>query len=408
MPVYFSDAYAAAADTFDTLRKAREIADSLVASPIPGVRLVEPRPLKAGDLCAVHAPGYVLAVHTGKPRHLAATNGLRWDRGLWAAVCASNGGAVAAARYALENRRNAGSLSSGLHHARRDHGAGFCTFNGLALAARAALDDGAARVLIVDLDAHCGGGTDSLVRGWAGVVQLDIALSQMDGYQPDESSRSSLDIVTRADDYLPTLRARLASLDDLPFDLVLYNAGMDVHQDSAIGGVAGMTTDVIASREQTVFEWARARGAGVAFVLAGGYTGGRLDPEGLVRLHRLTIAAAAVQAPEATTGFQVLIDDNFHYMDADERVTGPQFETYAQARDWVREFMDCQLEELYEPGMDPSSLITRYKMFGEDPWISPTPDGVDRWSAWDYAAQRAEAVCRAGGRLPRDTTGPAQ
>lgn len=63
---------------------------------------------------------------------------------------------------------------------------------------------------------------------------------------------------------------------DMPFDLVLYNAGMDVHEDSAIGGAAGMTTDVIAAREQTVFEWARKRGVGVAFILAGGYTGGRL------------------------------------------------------------------------------------------------------------------------------------
>ena len=405
MPVYYSEAYAAAADTFDTLRKAREIADALAASPIPGVSLVEPRPLTAGDLCAVHAPEYVSAVRTGEPRHLAATNGLRWDRGLWAAVCASNGGAVAAARHALENRRNAGSLSSGLHHARRDHGAGFCTFNGLALAARAALDDGAARVLIIDLDAHCGGGTASLVREWEGVVQVDISLSHMDGYEPDESSRSSLDVVTRADDYLPTLRARLASLDEVPFDLVLYNAGMDVHQDSAIGGVAGMTTDVIAAREQAVFEWARQRGVGVAFVLAGGYTGGRLDPEGLVRLHRLTIAAAAGQAPESTAVFRVLIDDNFHYMDKEARVDGPTFVTYAQARDWVRDFMDRQLEELYEPGMDPSSLISRYKMFGEDPWIQPTPDGVKRWSAWSYAEQRAEAVCRNGGRLPRDTKG---
>ena len=73
-------------------------------------------------------------------------------------VCASNGGAVAAARAARAGGV-AGSLSSGLHHAGRDRGAGFCTFNGLVLAARAALSEGAARVLVLDLDAHCGGGT---------------------------------------------------------------------------------------------------------------------------------------------------------------------------------------------------------------------------------------------------------
>ena len=63
---------------------------------------------------------------------------------------ASNGGAVAAALEAFETKRNAGSLSSGLHHATRALGSGFCTFNGLALAARAVIDAGAKRVLVVD------------------------------------------------------------------------------------------------------------------------------------------------------------------------------------------------------------------------------------------------------------------
>ncbi|MDP2769724.1 MAG: amidohydrolase family protein, partial [Giesbergeria sp.] len=52
-------------------------------------------------------------------------------------VCASNGGAVAAALAAIAEGV-AGSLSSGLHHAARGRGAGFCTFNGLALGVRAA------------------------------------------------------------------------------------------------------------------------------------------------------------------------------------------------------------------------------------------------------------------------------
>ena len=75
-------------------------------------------------------------------------------------VLSSNGGAVAAGLAALEHGV-AGSLSSGLHHARREKGAGFCTFNGLVIAAREALTAGARSVLILDFDAHCGGGTRS-------------------------------------------------------------------------------------------------------------------------------------------------------------------------------------------------------------------------------------------------------
>jgi hypothetical protein len=125
-----------------------------------------------------------------------------------------------------------------------------------------------------------------------GVVQVDISVCGTDFYQPDAGSDSTLDIVSRAGDYVPTLAARLDALADVPFDLLIYNAGMDPHEDSAIGGLAGITTAVIAERERLVFEWARRNRVGVAFTLAGGYTGGRLDQADLVELHRLTIGAA--------------------------------------------------------------------------------------------------------------------
>ena len=76
-------------------------------------------------------------------------------------------------------------------------------------------------------------------------------------------------------------------------DLVIYNAGMDPHQDSAVGGLRGITTQRLADRERMVFPWARERGAPVAFVLAGGYVSARLPRERLADLHRLTIGAAA-------------------------------------------------------------------------------------------------------------------
>ena len=50
---------------------------------------------------------------------------------------------------------------------------------------------------------------------------------------------------------------------------------------------------VAATRSALVFDWCRSRGTPVAFVLAGGYVGPRLDRETLVALHRQTIVAAA-------------------------------------------------------------------------------------------------------------------
>ena len=290
MPVFYDDDYVGAATAFETTRKARWVAESLAEHPIGGLRLSPNAPLSAAELERIHDPVYVAAVRSGEPRALAESQGFAWDPQLWEMVRASNGGAVSAARAALHSGR-AGALASGLHHARRGHGAGFCTFNGLALAALAALEGGAKRVLILDLDAHCGGGTDELVGHHPSVRILDIAVDAFDRYSP--SQQNSLDVVGDPTQYLPTLRRRLDALSDESFGLVLYNAGMDPHQHCPVGGLAGIDELVLAQRERIVFDWCRQRKFPVAFVLAGGYIGDRLSREQLVGLHRLTLAAAA-------------------------------------------------------------------------------------------------------------------
>jgi acetoin utilization deacetylase AcuC-like enzyme len=290
LPVFYGEDYVVSAHSFDTTRKARWVAESLTAEPIPGVRLSPNAPLGSAELERVHDPAYVAAVRTGEPRALAESNGFAWDPQLWTMVRASNGGAVAAALAALRSGC-AGALASGLHHARRAHGAGFCTFNGLALAALAALDAGAKRVLVLDLDAHCGGGTDELVGRHPGVRILDIAVNAFDQYPP--APGNSLDLVASAGDYLPTLERRLQELANEHFDLCLYNAGMDPHQDCPVGGLAGIDAMLLARRERAVFDWCRGRALPVAFVLAGGYIGPSLERSELVALHRLTLHAAA-------------------------------------------------------------------------------------------------------------------
>lgn len=264
----------------------------------------------------MHDSRYVEAVHTGVPRHLAESQGFEWDPGLWSMVLSSNGGAVAAALDALE-RGVSGSLSSGLHHARRDHGAGFCTFNGLVIAARAALEAGAGSVLVLDLDAHCGGGTASLIAADPRIWQTDVAVCSFDYYQsgawtraagdPGDAGDSSmaggravhaqtwLRVTQRATSYVSDIERGLEELErrGRRFDLCIYNAGMDPFEGCSTGGLPGVTRDLLAIREQLVFEWCHEHVGAVAFVLAGGYVGWGLDAAGLVDLHRLTVAAAA-------------------------------------------------------------------------------------------------------------------
>jgi acetoin utilization deacetylase AcuC-like enzyme len=292
MKVFYSPSYVGSAYGFETTRKAKWIAESLNDSPIKGVELIQPQPLSPDQVCQVHDPEYVRAVRTGVPRSVAESQGFTWDPGLWPMVLASNGGAVAAGLDALHNGV-AGSLSSGLHHARRDSGRGFCTFNGLAIEAREALAAGAETVLILDLDAHCGGGTASLVRAEPRIWQMDFAVDSFDWYV--SSAQTRLRIVTNSHNYLGEIERGLEeTAQQWPrFKLCLYNAGMDPFQGCSTGGLTGITREVLAARERLVFDWCRHQELPVAFVIAGGYLGPGLDEQGLVGLHRFTLSAAA-------------------------------------------------------------------------------------------------------------------
>jgi acetoin utilization deacetylase AcuC-like enzyme len=296
--VYYSPAYVGSGYAFDTTRKAQWIAESLSAPGIGGIKLVEPPPLTRDQLIKVHDAEYVQAIETGSPRDLADSQGFTWDARLWPMVLSSNGGVVAAATVALDHGV-AGSLSSGLHHARHRKGLGFCTFNGLVIAACEALSCGAKSVLILDLDAHCGGGTASLIAKNARLWQIDVSVSPYDSYPT--SDRLWLDVIDEGSLYIPAIERRLSEADrrGLHFDLCLYNAGMDPFEDCSIGGKAGITREVLARREQLVFEWCSRRKLPIAFVIAGGYVSRRLEQQALVDLHRLTLTAAANTAATA-------------------------------------------------------------------------------------------------------------
>jgi len=293
MKLFYEPAYVGAAHSFETTRKSGWIAASLAQSPIQGVEVVPPTSHAECEAAieAMHEPIYVNAVRTGTPRRLAESQCFTWDPNFYKMVLASTTGVLDAARQALVDGVS-GSLSSGLHHARYAHGAGACTFNGLAIAAKA-MKTVDRNVLIVDLDAHCGGGTYSLVNGMYEVRQIDVhTVPEWDSYNPQPSARFSLDFVADASKYLDIVKARLDAVPD-DIGLVLYNAGMDPFERCSDGALEGMSFDVIAAREALVFDWCQRRGFPVAFVMAGGYLSSNFTQDELVRLHRMTISEAA-------------------------------------------------------------------------------------------------------------------
>jgi len=283
--IYYNQQYTGSEYAFDTTRKSGEIATAIADGRVE-VTLVDPveHTDRTTELIrSVHTDGYVDAVVNGDPMHLAESQGFSWDAGLPTMVIAHSTGLVAGVTEVLSGTsRVAGSLSSGLHHARAAHGSGFCTFNGLAVAARAASDLGTERILVLDLDAHCGGGTRSMTDP-SSVVQIDVSTNLFDRWAP--TGNDALLIAT-SQDYLERVDEALALCDQVgPFDLVLYNAGMDPFD-------SGVSKGMLEIREQKVAEWAAAREHPLVFALAGGYTS-RLSMAELVDLHLLTVGAFA-------------------------------------------------------------------------------------------------------------------
>ena len=280
--LFYSPTYCSASYAFDTTRKAAWIAESLSEAPIGGVELVEPQPVSPATVCETHSEEYVRAIETGEPWSVASSQGLRWCRSMFPAVLASNGGVVEAAKAALRDGV-AGSLSSGLHHARRESGLGFCTFNGLAIAANEAIKLGCEKVLILDLDAHGGGGTESLISRNVRIDHLDFAVDPFDLHE------RCLDMSSRPwSEYLAVLEMALSKFEKP--DLCIYNAGMDAFEGDC--GPAGYGGDFLAAREAIVFGWAASRGVPICYVMAGGYTSRERSRGQLVSHHRLTLDAA--------------------------------------------------------------------------------------------------------------------
>lgn len=92
--------------------------------------------------------------------------------------------------------------------------------------------------------------------------------------------------------------------------------------------------------------------------------------------------------------FKVLVDDNAHYQDEDERYELGSFATRDEALAACRRIVDQYLAETHRPGMSATALFQAYKDWGEDPFIVPD-EGPGHFSAWCYAQARCQEICGA-------------
>ena len=147
-----------------------------VAQGLP-IRIVGPVPASRAQIALAHAPAYVDGIlncelmNGFRGRRKDVADSLPW-------TC---GSLLSAARGALGNGLVACSPTSGFHHAGVESGYGYCTFNGLMVAALALKAEGKVRrVGILDCDQHYGDGTAEIMAAlqsaflWRGTWPEDI------------------------------------------------------------------------------------------------------------------------------------------------------------------------------------------------------------------------------------------
>lgn len=219
---------------------------------IPDLVVLPPRPVVVDDLLRAHQRQYVEDIIALRRPNGFGSHSERVNASLWQ----TNGAMLTAARRALATGRPVAAPCSGFHHAGRDFGGGFCTFNGLMVTALALLhDEPKLRIGILDYDYHHGDGTENILDRLKprGIVHITA------GAQWTEPEQAGA--------FLANIRDDLDALSGC--NLVLYQAGADPHIDDPLGGF--LSTAQLATRDWRVFEGFTARGIPVAWNLAGGY-----------------------------------------------------------------------------------------------------------------------------------------
>ena len=175
------------------------------------------------------------------------------------------------------------------HHALPDRAMGFCLFNNIAVAARAAIDEhGLDRVLIVDWDVHHGNGTQDIfyadgrvgflsIHRWPFYPGTGAADETGTGAGLGTTKNLPIEFGTPRNVYREEFRQELEHFADrIKPQLVLISAGFDSHREDPIGSL-GLEVEDFADLTRCVLDVANVHAGGrVVSLLEGGYHPTRL------------------------------------------------------------------------------------------------------------------------------------
>lgn len=255
IPVFYNPKQVAPMQSFSPSSvKPKYAVESWSAVGLP-IEIHDFKPVSIQQFCLAHEPKYVREVLACKERNGFGTR----SADVAASLPYTTGSFVAAARHARKTGLVACSPTSGFHHAEFSSGGGFCTFNGLMVAALNLLNTGTKVVGVLDCDEHYGNGTDDIRTRLDLRNEIQHYTRGYPGYEHDSDPERFILVLPRL----------LQTWKDKGVEIVLYQAGADPHVSDPLGGY--LTTDQMRRRDAAVFDTCKRLGLPVAWNLAGGY-----------------------------------------------------------------------------------------------------------------------------------------
>ena len=270
--------------------KYRALYELLLAKGVSADNFHEAPAASLAQLALVHHPDYIAELTSGaldakKMRRI----GFPWSETLISRSLQSTGGTIHTAQLALTHGV-AIHLSGGYHHAFAGEGSGFCLLNDLAIAAKVMQQQGLGKILIFDCDVHQGDGTALIFADDPHIITASL---HGEKNFPARKQHSDWDIgfdsqVTDAP-YLQAVHESIHYLLQLHQpDLVIYDAGVDIHQADDLG-LLHISTEGVFQRDLTVLGACKAKNTPVAAVIGGGY---QRDMQALSQVHLQLFRAA--------------------------------------------------------------------------------------------------------------------
>ena len=233
-----------------------------------------PEKASVSDLIVAHEERYITKIINGSLEGFEERRlGLKWSPELANRSFLAVNGTLLTAMKAIENGI-ACHIAGGTHHSHHNFGSGYCVFNDLAYTSIQLINKSLVKkILIFDCDVHQGDGTASILEKNDNVFTCSIHCKNN---FPARKSISDFDVELEDNldsaQYLNVLNYTLKEcINRFKPDLVLYDAGVDIHINDELGKLK-VDDDGLKTRDETVLNYFKTLSIPIATVIGGGYS----------------------------------------------------------------------------------------------------------------------------------------